>query len=162
MKGLSHCLWFDKEAEEAAKLYTSIFKNSKINNVVRYNGEGEDIHGGQNGQVMTVDFEIEGQRYLGINGGPVFNHSEAFSIVVNCENQQEIDYYWDAFIKSGGKESQCGWLKDKFGVSWQITPVVLGEMLADPDIKRAQRITAAFLKMKKYNIAELKKAYEGR
>ncbi len=162
MKGLSHCLWFDKEAEEAAQLYTSIFKNSKIHKVVRYNGEGEEIHGGKKDQVMTVQFEIAGEKYLGINGGPIFPHSEAFSIVVNCDSQEEIDYYWDAFIKSGGKESQCGWLKDKFGVSWQITPTILGDMLADPDNQKAQRVTAAFLKMKKYNISELKKAFEGK
>lgn len=162
MKGLSHCLWFDKEAEEAAKLYTSIFKNSKIKKTARYNGEGKEIHGQDEGKVMTVEFEIEGQNYVALNGGPVFTPNESYSVVVNCENQQEIDYYWDAFIKSGGKESECGWLKDKFGVSWQITPTVLGEMIADPDIKKSQRVTAAFLKMKKFNIVELVKAFEGR
>lgn len=162
MKGISNCLWFDNEAEPAAKFYTSLFKNSKLGKIARYTSEGKEIHGQSEGKVMTVEFEIEGVKYIGLNGGPVFKQSEAFSIVVNCESQEEIDHYWNAFIDGGGKASQCGWLRDKFGVSWQITPTILGKMVSDPDPVKAARVTKAFLKMKKFNIAELQKAYDGK
>jgi predicted 3-demethylubiquinone-9 3-methyltransferase (glyoxalase superfamily) len=160
MINISHCLWFDKEAEEAAKFYTSIFKDGKILNVSRYGKEGHEIHGQPEGKVMVAEFEILGQKYMALNGGPIFKHSEAFSIVVTCDTQEEIDNYWNKLKADGGSESQCGWLKDKFGVSWQVTPRALGEMLSGPR-EKAERVTAAFLKMKKFDIEALKKAYEG-
>ena len=161
MKGISHCLWFDNEAEEAVKFYTSIFKNSKVGKIARYNGEGKEIHGQPEGKVMTVEFELEGVKYVALNGGPIFKFNESFSIMVNCESQSEIDYYWNALSK-GGKEVQCGWLQDKFGLSWQIVPDVLAKMVADPDVTKSQRVTHAFLRMKKFDIAALQRAYEGR
>jgi predicted 3-demethylubiquinone-9 3-methyltransferase (glyoxalase superfamily) len=161
MVNISHCLWFDKEAEEAAKFYTSIFKDGKIHNVTRYGKEGHEIHGQPEGKVMVAEFEILGQRYMALNGGPIFKHSEAFSIVVNCDTQEEIDNYYGKLLAGGGQESQCGWLKDKFGVSWQVTPRIMGELLSGPRDK-AERVTAAFKKMKKFDIAALKRAYEGK
>ena len=161
MQKISHCLWFDRQAEDAAKFYTSVFKGGKIGKVTHYTEEGFEIHGMPTGTVMTVDFEIMGQKYMALNGGPIFKFNEAFSIVVNCENQDEIDYYWKNLSK-GGQEIECGWLKDQFGLCWQIVPTVLSQMLSDPDQKKVKRVTHAFLKMKKFDIAELKKAYEGK
>jgi predicted 3-demethylubiquinone-9 3-methyltransferase (glyoxalase superfamily) len=160
MVNISHCLWFDKEAEDAAKFYTSIFKGGKILNVSRYGKEGHEIHGQPEGKVMVAEFEILGQKYLALNGGPLFKHSEAFSIVVTCDTQEEIDYYWEKLKADGGHEVECGWLKDKFGVSWQVTPRALSEMLTGPR-EQAERVTAAFMKMKKFDIAELKRAFAG-
>lgn len=161
MKGLSHCLWFDKEAEEAARFYTSVFKNSKMGRVTKYSGAGTDVHGQPEGKVMTAEFELEGIKYVGLNGGPIFKHNESFSIVVNCETQEELDYYYDALVE-GGQPSECGWLKDRFGVSWQISPTALQKMLTDPDLSKVQRVTNAFLKMKRFNLAELQRVYEGK
>lgn len=158
---LSHCLWFDSQAEDAAKFYTSIFKNSKIGKVARYGAEGFEIHGQPEGKVMTVDFEIEGLKYVALNGGPLFKFNESVSIMVNCESQDEIDYYWKALTADGGQEIQCGWLKDKFGVPWQVVPNILGKLVSDPDPKKSQRVTKAFLQMKKFDIAELQRAYNG-
>ena len=149
------CLWFDNQAEEAANFYTSIFKNSKIVSISRYAREGFEIHGREAGSVMTVNFQLNGQPFIALNGGPVFKFNEAISFQVLCETQQEIDYYWDR-LTAGGQEVQCGWLKDKFGVSWQIVPVLLARLLSDPT--RAERVTKAFLQMKKFDIEKLKQA----
>jgi predicted 3-demethylubiquinone-9 3-methyltransferase (glyoxalase superfamily) len=158
---ISHCLWFDRQAEDAAKFYVSVFKDGRLGQVTRYTEEGFEIHGMPKGTVMSIEFEIAGQRYVALNGGPLFRHSEAFSIVVNCETQEEIDRYWAA-LTQGGEEVQCGWLKDRFGVSWQVTPTILREMMADRDPEKVRRVTHAFLRMKKYDIAALKRAYEGK
>jgi predicted 3-demethylubiquinone-9 3-methyltransferase (glyoxalase superfamily) len=154
-------LWFDNQAEEAAKFYTSIFKNSKIENVTRYDEEGSKVSGRPKGSAMTVPFQIEGQEFVALNGGPLFKFTEAISFVVNCETQKEVDYYWEK-LTAGGEEVQCGWVKDKFGLSWQVVPTVLTEMLQDRDPQKAQRVMAAMLKMKKIEIADLKKAYDAK
>jgi predicted 3-demethylubiquinone-9 3-methyltransferase (glyoxalase superfamily) len=154
-------LWFDNQAEEAAKFYTSIFKNSKIENVTRYDEEGSKVSGRPKGSLMTVPFQIEGQEFVVLNGGPLFKFTEAISFVVNCETQKEVDYYWEK-LSAGGEEVQCGWLKDRFGLSWQVVPTVLTEMLQDKDPQKAQRVMAAMLKMKKIEIADLKKAYDSK
>jgi predicted 3-demethylubiquinone-9 3-methyltransferase (glyoxalase superfamily) len=155
---LVSCLWFDDEAEEAAVFYCSIFRNSKMGKVTRYGREGNEIHRQPEGKVMTVDFELEGSRFVALNGGPLFRFSEAISFQIHCENQEEIDYYWSRLTADGGKESNCGWLKDKFGLSWQVTPVTLIEMLTDGDATTAQRVTRAFMQMKKFDIAALERA----
>jgi predicted 3-demethylubiquinone-9 3-methyltransferase (glyoxalase superfamily) len=154
-------LWFDNQAEEAAKFYTSIFKNSKIENVTRYDEEGSKVSGRPKGSLMTVPFQIEGQEFVALNGGPMFKFTEAISFIVNCETQKEVDYYWEK-LSAGGEEVQCGWLKDRFGLSWQVVPTVLTEMLQDKDPQKAQRVMAAMLKMKKIEIADLKKAYDSK
>jgi predicted 3-demethylubiquinone-9 3-methyltransferase (glyoxalase superfamily) len=154
-------LWFDNQAEEAAKFYTSIFKNSKIENATRYDEEGSKVSGRPKGSLMTVPFQIEGQEFVALNGGPMFKFTEAISFIVNCETQKEVDYYWEK-LSAGGEEVQCGWLKDRFGLSWQVVPTVLTEMLQDKDPQKAQRVMAAMLKMKKIEIADLKKAYDSR
>jgi predicted 3-demethylubiquinone-9 3-methyltransferase (glyoxalase superfamily) len=147
-------LWFDKEAEEAAKLYCSIFKNSKILEVSQYPEGGP----APAGSVMTVSFELEGMHFVGLNAGPIFKFTEAISFVVTTENQEETDYYWNKLTASGGKESDCGWLKDKFGLSWQITPRALMELLSDKDKKKSARVMAAMMTMKKIDIAALQRA----
>jgi len=150
-------LWFDNNAEEAAKLYTSIFKNSEILSVSRY-GEGSP---GQPGTVMTISFILDGQPFTALNGGPHFKFNEAISFFVNCETQEEVDELWEK-LTDGGEESQCGWLKDKFGLSWQIVPTALGELLGDPDPEKSKRVMEAMLQMHKIDIATLQHAYEGR
>ena len=152
-------LWFDDKAEEAAKFYTSIFKNSKIGNITRYDEEAAGPTGRPAGSVMTVDFQLAGKEFVALNGGPMFKFTEAISFVVNCENQEEVDYFWSK-LSAGGEESRCGWLKDKFGLSWQVVPTVLTEMLADNDTVKAKRVTHAMLQMDKIDIAVLKKAYD--
>ena len=162
MQKITPCLWFDNQAEEAANFYTSIFKNSKIGNITRYGKEGYEIHGREAGTVMTVDFEIEGQKFTALNGGPVFKFNEAISFVANCETQKEVDYYWEKLSEGGDERAQqCGWLKDKYGVSWQIVPDVLGEMLQDKDQNKSERVMKSLLQMKKLDIEELKRAYKG-
>ncbi len=156
MKGITTCLWFDNQAEEAAKFYSTIFKNSKIGPIARYGKAGP----GPDGSVMTVVFELEGNEFMGLNGGPVYKFNEAVSFVVNCEDQKEVDYYWEKLSK-GGEKSVCGWLKDKFGVSWQIVPIEMSKLMSDPDPVKVERVTRAMLQMKKLDIAELKKAYKG-
>ena len=151
----SICLWFDNQAEEAARFYNSIFKNSKIESISRYGKEGFEVHGQKEGAVMTVNFKINGQSLTALNGGPVFKFNEAISFQVFCETQAEIDFYWSK-LTDGGQESQCGWLKDKFGISWQIIPGILSELLSDPE--KAGRVTQAFLQMKKFDIELLKQA----
>lgn len=149
-------LWFDNQAEEAAQFYTSIFKNSKILTVSRYGAAGP----GPKGSVMVVNFQLEGQQFTALNGGPRFKFTEAFSFVVNCENQQEIDHYWTKLTSNGGQESQCGWLKDKFGFSWQIVPTALGTLMSG-DPQKANRVMQALLQMKKLDIATLEEAAAG-
>ena len=154
------CLWFDKEAEAAANFYVETFKNSRILSTTHYGKEGFEIHGREAGSVMTVEFELEGQKFLGLNGGPQFKFSEATSFQVFCETQAEIDYFWNKLTADGGQESHCGWLKDKFGLSWQVVPTAL-EMLKGADAEKSERVTKAFLQMKKFDIETLKKAYNG-
>ena len=149
------------KAEEAAKFYTSVFKDSKIGDVTRYGKEGYEIHGKEEGTVMTVEFEIEGQKFLGLNGGPIFKFNEAISFQVYCETQEEVDYYWEKLSEGGDEKAQvCGWLKDKYGVSWQIVPIILIEMLKDKDSEKSQKVMKAMLQMHKLDISTLKKAYE--
>jgi predicted 3-demethylubiquinone-9 3-methyltransferase (glyoxalase superfamily) len=161
MQKISPCLWFDDQGEEAAKFYTSIFKDSKIGDVTRYGKEGYEIHGREEGTVMKVEFEIEGQKFLALNGGPIFKFNEAISFQVYCETQEEVDYYWEKLSEGGDeKAQQCGWLKDKYGVSWQIVPTILIKMLKDKDSEKSQRVMKAMLQMHKLDISTLKKAYE--
>ena len=150
-------LWFDTQAEEAARFYCSIFKKSKLGKIARYPEGGPGVPG----SVMTVEFKLEGQDYVALNGGPHFKFTEAVSLTVNCKDQKEIDYYWDKLLEGGGKPSQCGWLKDKFGLSWQVVPVVLQEMLHDADKKKANRVMNVMLQMHKLDIAKLQEAYNG-
>lgn len=155
-------LWFDRQAEDAAKFYTSIFKNSVIGKISRYGKEGFEQHGMPEGTVMVVEFQLEGQKFTGLNGGPHFKFSEAISFIVNCESQEEVDYYWGKLSEDGDPKAQmCGWLKDKFGLSWQIIPVILGELISRPDAAKAGRVMNAMLKMKKIDIKGLEDAYAG-
>jgi predicted 3-demethylubiquinone-9 3-methyltransferase (glyoxalase superfamily) len=153
MQKLTPCLWFDTEGEEAAKFYTSIFPNSKISDVARYGEAGPR----EAGTVMTVEFELDGQSFLALNGGPDFTFNEAISFQISCADQEETDRYWNA-LSAGGEEGPCGWVKDKFGLSWQIVPKRLTELLGDPDREKSQRVMAAMLKMRKIEIAELERA----
>src|SRR5215471_7968541 len=157
MQKVSPFLWFNDNAEEAANFYTSIFKNSKILAVARYGDAGP----GPKGSVMTINFQIEGQEFIALNGGPHFKFNESISFSVNCETQEEVDDLWEK-LTAGGQESQCGWLKDKYGLSWQINPRVLGEMLSDKDPDKAKRVMGAMLQMKKIDIKTLKQAYDGK
>ena len=154
------CLWFDTQAEEAARFYVSIFPNSELGAVTRFGKEGFEIHGRPEGSVMTVAFRLNGQEYTALNGGPMFKFNEAISLQVLCETQEEIDYYWSR-LSVGGQEGPCGWLKDRFGLSWQVVPVALNEMLKGGVSARTERVTRAFLQMKKFDLAKLKEAYEG-
>ena len=154
-------MWFDNNAEEAVEFYVSIFKNSKIDNVTHYGKEGYDIHKKKEGTVMTIDFEIEGQKFLALNGGPIFRFNEAISFQIYCETQDEVDYYWDKLTEGGDKNAQvCGWLKDKFGVSWQVVPNVLVKMLQDKDSKKTENVMRVMLQMQKLDINALTKAYQ--
>ena len=156
------CLWFDTQAEEAAQYYTSIFKNSKINKVSRYTEVGREIHGKLPGSAMTVAFELDGQEFTALNGGPNFKFNEAISLQVMCADQEEVDYYWDKLSAGGDPNAQvCGWLKDKFGFSWQVVPTALPELLGNPDPVKAKRAMDAMLKMKKFDIAEMERAAAG-
>jgi predicted 3-demethylubiquinone-9 3-methyltransferase (glyoxalase superfamily) len=155
-------LWFDHNAEEAAKYYTSIFRNSEILNISHYSKEGYETHHMSEGTVLTVEFTLEGQKFIALNGGPEFKFNEAVSLVIECKDQKEIDYYWEKLTQGGDPKSQvCGWLKDKFGVSWQVTPTKLPEMLRDKDQERADRVMKAMMKMKKIDLQQLEDAYEG-
>jgi predicted 3-demethylubiquinone-9 3-methyltransferase (glyoxalase superfamily) len=147
-------LWFDDQAEQAARLYTASFKNSKIGKITRYGDAGAAISGRQKGSVMSVEFELDGQQFYALNGGPMFKFNEAVSLFVNCEDQAEVDALWGKLLQ-GGQAQQCGWLKDKFGVSWQIVPTVLGKMMQDPDPKKVESVMQAVLKMVKLDIAAL-------
>jgi predicted 3-demethylubiquinone-9 3-methyltransferase (glyoxalase superfamily) len=156
VKKINPFLWFNDQAEEAAKFYVSIFKNSGVKKVVHYGKAGP----GPEGSVMTVEFELEGQEFTALNGGPVYKFTEAISFVVNCNSQEEVDYYWDKLTEDG-EEGVCGWLKDKYGLSWQIVPTVMVEMMSDPDPEKAKRVTEAMLQMVKIDIKTLKEAYDG-
>jgi predicted 3-demethylubiquinone-9 3-methyltransferase (glyoxalase superfamily) len=160
MKKFTTWLWFDGNAEEAAEFYTSVFKNSEITGITYYGKAGAHASGQKEGTVMTVTFRLDGQEFMALNGGPVFKFSEAVSFVVNCENQEEIDYYWEKLSEGGDEKAQvCGWLKDKFGLSWQIVPTLLDKMLKESDTEQSEAIMQAFLKMKKLDIGTLKQAY---
>jgi predicted 3-demethylubiquinone-9 3-methyltransferase (glyoxalase superfamily) len=159
---IAPCLWFDDQAEAAAAFYTAIFRNSRIVRVSRYGEAGREAHGRPAGTVMAVAFELERQGFTALNGGPVFKFNEAISLQVNCETQTDVEYYWEKLSEDGDvKAQQCGWLKDKYGVSWQVVPVALVEMIADPDPGKAGRVMEAMLQMKKLDIAALKRAYAG-
>ena len=160
MQKITPFLWFNDNAEEAVKFYTSIFKNSKTGRVLRYGEEAAKASARPVGSVLTIEFEIEGQKFVALNGGPDFKFNESISFVVNCETQEEVDYYWQKLTADGGQESACGWLKDKFGVSWQITPTVLIDMLHDKDSEKSERVMHAMLQMQKIDVAKLKKAYD--
>lgn len=161
MQKITPCLWFDSNAEEAVEFYTSIFKNSKIGKISRYGKEGYEIHGKPEGTVLTVEFELNGQTFTALNGGPAFKFNEAISLQVHCKSQEEVDYYWGKLSEGGDKKAQqCGWLKDKYGLSWQIVPTVLSEMLQDKDAEKSESVMKALLQMKKLDIKALKQAYE--
>jgi predicted 3-demethylubiquinone-9 3-methyltransferase (glyoxalase superfamily) len=154
-------LWFDDKAEEAADFYVSIFPHSRVTSVVRYGAEGARASGRPAGSVMTVAFELDGQRFVALNGGPVFTFSPAISLIVNCETQEEVDWYWDK-LTAGGQAGQCGWLADRYGLSWQVVPVALQKMLAGKDTVKTEQMMAALIKMKKLDIGELERAFAGR
>ena len=158
---ISPFLWFDDHAEEAARFYVSIFKNSRIVSVARYDDVSAKAAGRPAGSVMTVAFELEGQDFTALNGGPIFRFTEAISFVVSCDTQQEVDHFWEK-LSAGGEEGQCGWLKDRFGVSWQVVPTVLSEMLQNEDAEKSRRVMAAILGMRKISIEGLRNAYRGR
>lgn len=159
---IAPCLWFDTRAEEAANFYVGIFKNSTINQISRFGKEGHDIHRKPEGSVLTVEFELDGQTFTALNGGPDFKFSEAVSFQIYCDTQEDIDYYWDRLSAGGDKSAQqCGWLKDKFGVSWQVVPGMMVEWLADSPNEKTERVMKAMFPMKKLDIAKLQAAYQG-
>ena len=160
MQKITPFLWFDDKAEEAANFYVSVFKNSKLGNATRYNEESSAAAGRPKGSVMTIEFHLDGQDFVGINGGPHFKFTEAVSFVVNCETQEEVDRFWEK-LSEGGRESQCGWLRDKYGLSWQVVPRVLPELLKNKDPEKAKRVMTAMLQMTKIDINALKQAAEG-
>jgi len=156
------CLWFDDQAEAAVKFYTGIFKNSRIMRVSRYGEAGREIHGRPPGSVMVMEFELDGQRFTALNGGPIFKFNEAVSLQIYCESQAEVDHFWTRLGEGGDpRAQQCGWLKDKYGLSWQVVPIAMIEMMASTDTARTQRVMTAMLKMKKLEIAELQRAFAG-
>jgi predicted 3-demethylubiquinone-9 3-methyltransferase (glyoxalase superfamily) len=162
MQKITPFLWFDNQAEEAAKFYTSVFENSKVGRILRYDEASAKAAGGAVGSVLTIEFEIGGQKFTALNGGPEFKFNESISFVVNCDTQKEVDYFWEKLTAGGGQESHCGWLRDKFGVSWQIVPTVLIEMLHDKDSEKSERVMKAMLQMQKIDIKLLKEAYAGK
>jgi predicted 3-demethylubiquinone-9 3-methyltransferase (glyoxalase superfamily) len=162
MQKITPFLWFDDQAEEAVNFYTSLFKNSKIGRIFRNPEEAAEKTGRPVGSVLTIEFEIEGQKFVALNGGPLFKFNESVSFVINCETQEEVDDFWEKPTADGGEESQCGWLKDKFGLSWQVTPTVLIDMLHDKDPEKAERVMKAMLQMQKIEIPKLKAAYGGK
>lgn len=159
---ITPCLWFDSQAEEAATFYTAIFKNSRIGRITRYGKAGFEIHGRPEGSAMTVEFELDGQAFTALNGGPVFKFNEAVSFQVMCETQAEVDFYWDKLSDGGDEQAQqCGWLKDKFGLSWQVVPAALPEWVGDPGSEKSQRAMQAMLRMKKIDLEKIRQAYDG-
>lgn len=162
LQKITPCLWFDDQAEEAAKFYTGIFRNSKIGRVSRYGEAGKEIHRKKPGTAMMVEFVLDGQTFTALNGGPIFKFTEAISFQVSCQDQKEVDYFWAKLTEGGDpKAQQCGWLKDRYGVSWQIVPVILAELVGDPKSEKSQRAMAVMMQMKKIEIAELQRAYAG-
>ena len=163
MQKITPNLWFDSQAEEAVKFYVSVFKNSRIDGITHYGIAGAEASGMPEGSVMTVAFELEGQEFLALNGGPVFKFNESVSFIVNCKTQKEVDYYWEKLSEGGDEKAQiCGWLKDRYGLSWQVVPAILAEMLQDKDPEKAERVMKAMLPMKKLDITILKRAFEGK
>lgn len=159
---ITPCLWFDDQAEEAARFYTSIFPSSRIGEISRYGKEGHEIHGKPEGSVLTVDFELDGQRFTALNGGPIFRFTEAVSFQISCSSQAEVDHYWQRLSEGGDPQAQqCGWLKDRFGLSWQVVPDLLAKLLSDPDKVKAGRTMQAMLQMQKLDIAALQAAFDG-
>lgn len=158
MQKITPCLWFDDKAEEAANFYVSIFKNSKMGSITRYGEAGAEVSGRPNGTVMTVTFKLDGQEFMALNGGPIFKFTEAVSFIVNCKTQKELDELWEK-LSEGGEKGRCGWLKDKYGLSWQIVPPGMDKMLQDKDTKRSERVMKAVLQMTKLDIKTLKQAY---
>ncbi|MES2702199.1 MAG: VOC family protein [Bacteroidota bacterium] len=157
---ITNCLWFNSVAEDAVRHYTAIFKNSSIGAVSHYTKAGFEHHGKGEGTVLTISFTLDGQQFLALNAGPEFRFNEAMSLMVGCDTQEEIDYYWSK-LTEGGEEGPCGWCKDKFGVSWQVYPVVLSDMMVDSDKNKVERVTAAYMQMKKFDIQKLKEAFNG-
>ena len=159
MNRIAQCLWFDSEAEQAARFYTSIFKNSRIGRISHYTEAGQEVHKRPPGSVMTVEFDLDGQSFTALNGGPIFKFNESISLQVYCDKQEEIDYYWEKLGEGGDpKAQQCGWLKDKYGLSWQVVPRMMGELMSDTDPAKAGRVMDAMLQMKKFDIAALERA----
>jgi predicted 3-demethylubiquinone-9 3-methyltransferase (glyoxalase superfamily) len=159
---IAPCLWFDTQAEEAAGFYLSVFRNSRIVKISRYGKAGYETHRRPAGSVMTVAFELDGQAFTALNGGPLFKFSEAISLQINCESQEEVDYYWQKLAEGGDRKAQqCGWLKDKYGLSWQVVPMAMIELISDPDPEKSGRVMEAMLQMKKLDIEKLKQAYAG-
>ena len=158
---ITPCLWFDTQAEEAAKFYCSIFDDSRINNISRYPEAGQEVHHKPAGSVMVVEFEIDGQTFTALNGGPNFKFNEATSLQIRCDTQTQVDYFWSK-LTQGGEEGPCGWLKDKYGLSWQVVPAAIPKMMTDPDKAKSARVMNAFMKMKKLDIAPLERTYEGK
>jgi predicted 3-demethylubiquinone-9 3-methyltransferase (glyoxalase superfamily) len=158
LQKITTCLWFDKQAEEAVNFYTSVFKNSRVGTTARYDETASKAAGLPAGTVMTVTFELEGREFMALNGGPMFKFNESISLVINCGNQDEVDYYWEKLASGGGQESMCGWLKDKFGVSWQVVPDELGKLMSSKEPGKAQRVMSALLQMKKLDINVLRNA----
>jgi predicted 3-demethylubiquinone-9 3-methyltransferase (glyoxalase superfamily) len=158
---ITPCLWFDTQAEEAANFYVSLFKNSRIKQISRYGKSGQDVHGKEPGSVMVVAFEIEGQTFTALNGGPHFKFSEAISLQVMCDSQEEIDHFWTGLSQGGGQEGRCGWLKDKYGLSWQIVPTALPRMMTEAKGEKLDRMMGAVMKMKKFDLNELERAAAG-
>ncbi len=156
MQKITTCLWFDNRAEEAVNFYMSVFKNSKISAAARYDEASSEASGMPAGSTMTVTFELEGREFMALNGGPIFKFNESISLMISCENQEEIDYYWEKLTSGGGQESQCGWLKDKFGLSWQVVPSELGNLMSSKEPGKAQKVMAELLKMKKLDINVLR------
>nr|WP_312639988.1 VOC family protein [Candidatus Nitrospira allomarina] len=159
MQKISPCLWFDNQAEEAVNFYVSIFKNTKIGNITHYGEEGAKVSGRPKGSVMTVTFQLDGQEFMALNGGPHFRFTEAVSFIIHCASQEEVDELWEK-LSDGGEKGQCGWLKDKYGLSWQIVPTVLSEMMQSHDHKKTNRVMSTLLQMKKLDIKRLQEAYE--
>lgn len=161
MQKITPFLWFDGRAEEAARFYASIFKEAKIGNITRYDKAAAEASGQPEGTVLTVEFSLNGMNFIGLNGGPMFQFTEAVSFMIRCEDQSEVDHYWNGLTADGGEESMCGWLKDKFGLSWQVTPRRLMELISDPDPGRASRAMGAMLQMRKIDIAAIERAADG-
>jgi predicted 3-demethylubiquinone-9 3-methyltransferase (glyoxalase superfamily) len=162
MQKITSCLWFDNQAEEAAKFYTSVFKDSSIGKISYYGNEGQEEHRQETGTIMTIEYELNGNKFLGLNGGPIFKFNEAVSFIISCKDQAEVDYYWEKLTAGGDpKAQQCGWLKDKYGLSWQVVPTELQDMVASEDKVKSGRMMEALMKMKKLDVAELEKAFNG-
>jgi predicted 3-demethylubiquinone-9 3-methyltransferase (glyoxalase superfamily) len=158
MQKITTCLWFDNQVEEAVNFYASVFKNSKIGRILRYDSASAEASGQPEGSILTIEFELMGREFIALNGGPIFKFNESVSLVVNCDSQEEVDYYWNALTANGGVESQCGWLKDKYGLSWQITPTRLVDLINDKDTAKAHRAMQAMLEMRKIDIQTIEDA----